>query len=85
MLLPGATPAQDFCQVRGGGEAGHVDADLGDDGRGGPFPDPGDGVEPVTGPGERETGLPGLGGDQGLDALVEPGDRRFEVGGVVQA
>ena len=36
-------------EVRGGREAGHVDADLGDDALGGPFADPGDGVEPVTG------------------------------------
>src|SRR6185503_15242683 len=40
MLLPGATPAQDFCQVRGGGEAGHVDADLGDNVSAARFPTP---------------------------------------------
>ena len=52
---------------------------------GGPFPDPGDGVEPVTGPGERDAGLAGVVGEHGVDAFVEPGDRGFEVGGVLQA
>src|SRR5512133_3467915 len=39
-------------KVPGGGEHRHVDADLGNDGLGGPLADPGDGVEAVTGPGD---------------------------------
>ena len=64
--------------MRGGREAGHVDADLGDDALGGPFPDPGDGVEPVTGLAK--------GSHHPVDhlALVELGDRRFEVVEVIQ-
>jgi hypothetical protein len=67
-----------------GREPGHIDADLGDDGLRGPFPDPGDGVEPVTGPGKRDPDLAGVSGKHSVDPLVEPGNRRFEVGGVLQ-
>ena len=69
--------------MRGGGEAGHVDADLGDDALGGPFADPGDGVEAVTGLDEREP--ISLVVATGRRLVVELGDGRFEVGGVVQA
>jgi hypothetical protein len=71
--------------MSGAGEAGHVYADLGEDAFGSPLPDPGDRVEPVTGLLERDTGLAGVGGEQGVDALIEPGDRRLEVVDVVQA
>ena len=63
-------------EVSGGREPGHVDADLGDDALGGPFADPGDRVEPVTGLAER--------GDHPVDLDVERGDRRFEVVDVVE-
>ena len=65
----------------GGGEPGHVDADLGDDRLGGPLADPGDGVELVTGLAER--GLTHL-----VDLAVELASSRdggLEVVGVVQA
>ena len=52
---------------------------------GGPLPDPGDGVEPVTGPLERDAGLAGVRREQGVDLVVELGDGRFEVSDVVQA
>jgi hypothetical protein len=42
-------------------------------------------VEPVTGLDERDTGLAGVRREQGVDVLVEPRDRCFQVGGVVQA
>ena len=63
--------------MAGGGEHAHVDTDLGDDALGGPFADPGDGVEMVAGLNER--------GDHLVDAFVEFGDRGFEMGGVIQA
>ena len=69
--------------MRGGGEPGHVHADLGDDGLGGPLPGPGDGVEPVTGTSVRDTGLAGVRREQGVDALVEPGDRLPGAGAIV--
>src|SRR5829696_1858288 len=72
-------------QVGSGREPGHVDTDLGDDRLGGPFPDPGDGVEPVTGPFQRDTGLAGVRGEQRVDLVVETSGRGFEMGGVVQA
>ena len=67
-------------QVGSGREPGHVDTDLGDDRLGGPFPDPGDGVEPVTGPFERDTGLAGVRGEQRVDLVVEASGGGFEVG-----
>src|SRR4029453_9357109 len=63
-------------QVPGGGEHRHVDADLGNDGLGGPLADPGDGVEAVTGPGER--------GDDPVDPHVELGDGPLQLLGGVQ-
>jgi hypothetical protein len=62
--------------VGGGGEHRHVDPDLGDDGLGGALADPGDGVEAVTGHGER--------GDHRIDPAVEGGDRLLQVLKVVE-
>src|SRR5436305_880964 len=72
-------------QVGSGRKAGHVGADLGEDALGGPLADRGDGVEPVTGLGERDAGLAGVLGEQIVDALVQPRDRALQVGEVVQA
>jgi hypothetical protein len=58
-------------QVAGGRKDRHVDPDLGDDGLGGAFADPGDGVQPVTGHRER--------GDHLVHAGVEAGDRGLQV------
>jgi hypothetical protein len=69
----------------GGRETGHVDTDLGDDRLCGPLPDPGDGVEAVTGPLERNAGLAGVRREHRIDLVVELGGGGFEVGGVVQA
>jgi hypothetical protein len=63
-------------EVGGGREAGHVVADLGDDALGGSFADPGDGVEPVTGPVERD--------HHPVDLGVERADRPLEVVDVVE-
>ena len=71
--------------MRGGREPGHVDADLGDGRLRRPFPDPGDGVEPVTGPFEGETGLAGVRGEQRVDLRVELGGGGFEMRGVLEA
>src|SRR5215213_6394702 len=68
--------ARPACQVPGGREHGHVDADLGDDDLGGAFADPGDGVQPVTGHRER--------GDHLVDAAVQGGDGAFQVLQVVK-
>jgi hypothetical protein len=57
--------------VTGGRKHRHVDADLGDDGLGGAFADPGDGVQPVTSHRER--------GDHLVHAGVEAGDRGLQV------
>ena len=38
----------------------------------------------LTGSAERDTALAGVGREQGVDAVVELGDRRFQVSGVVQ-
>jgi hypothetical protein len=54
----------------------HVDADLGDDALGRALASPGDGVQPVTGHGER--------GDHLVDAAVEGGDRGLQVLEVVE-
>src|SRR3954471_12729152 len=72
-------------QVGSGREAGHVGADLGEDALGGPLADSGDGVEPVTGLGERDAGLAGVLGEQIVDVLVQLRDRALQVGEVVQA
>jgi hypothetical protein len=69
----------------GGREPGHVDTDLGDDRLGGPLPDPGDGVEPVTGPLERDSRPAGGGGEDGIDTFVELRGGGLEVGGVIEA
>ena len=61
----------------GGGEPGHVDADLGDDAFGGPFADPGDCVEAVTGRRERDHLAV-------CRSAVEGVDRGLEVVDVVQ-
>ena len=53
-------------QVRGAREAGHVDADFGDDDLGGALTDPRDRVQQLDLLGERETGF--------VDAGVQPGD-----------
>ena len=45
-------------QVPGGGEAGHVHPDLGDDDRGGDRPDAGDLIQPCRRRGERGDHLP---------------------------
>src|SRR5206468_7092046 len=58
-------------QVPSGGEGAHVGTDLGDDRLGGALADPGDGVQPVTGHGER--------GDHLVDAVVEAGDGALQV------
>ena len=61
-LLPGKR-VRPGGQVPGGGEHAHVGADLGDDRLRSPLADPGNGVQPVTGPSER--------GDHLVDAAVE--------------
>ena len=68
MLQPVAHPIVD-------GEVGHIDADLGDDGLRGPFPDPGGGAEPVTGPGERDPDLAGSSANHSASrtSLLRPG------------
>src|SRR3954451_23356881 len=71
-------------QVSGGREPGHLDADLGEDALGGPIADSGNGVQPVTGLGERDAGLAGRGGEQGVDALVQFGDRALQMLDVLQ-
>ncbi len=63
-------------EMLGRGEPGHVDTDLGDDTFGGPFPDPGNRVEPVAGLNER--------GHHPVDFTVEFRDRGLEMRGVVQ-
>lgn len=60
----------------GGGEHRHVDPELGDHGLGGPLADPGDGVEAVTGLGER--------GDDPVDRHVEFGAGPLQLLDVVQ-
>jgi hypothetical protein len=62
--------------VAGGREHRHVDPDLGDDALGRALADPGDGVQPVTGHGER--------GDHLVDAAVQGGDRALQVLEVVE-
>ena len=71
--------------MRGGGEPGHVHPDLGQDALGGPLADPGDGVEVVTGPDERDAGLADAGGEQGVHALVQLGDGALQIVDVLQA
>jgi hypothetical protein len=83
LLIPGVMPAQE-ARCPGLGKR-HVGADLGEDAFSGAPAHAGDRGESVTGSGEREAGLAGVLGDQGLDALVEAGDRRVEVIGVLQA
>jgi hypothetical protein len=79
-LAPGAVVARAAArpggQVAGGREDRHVHADLGDDRLGGAFADPGDGVQPVTGRGER--------GDHLVHARVEADDRALQVLQVVK-
>ena len=53
-----------------------LDPDLGDDDLGGALADPGDGVQPVTGRGER--------GDHLVDAAVQGGDGAFQMLQVVK-
>ena len=62
--------------MAGGRKDRHVDADLGDDALGRAFADPSDGVQPVTGRGER--------GDHLVDAAVQGGDGAFQVLQVVK-
>ena len=57
--------------MAGGRKDRHVDADLGDDALGRAFADPSDGVQPVTGRGER--------GDHLVHTGVEAGDRGLQV------
>ena len=63
------------CQVRGAGEPGHVDADLGDDHLRCPFTDPRDGPQEPQWLGER--------GDHRLDPVIETLDHDREVVDVV--
>ena len=70
----------------GGGEPGHVHTDLGEDALGSPLADAGDGVEPVTGPDERDAGLAGVVPRRRRRRVVSSrAMARFEVGRVVQA
>ena len=84
MLLPGAIPAHDArCAAVGNRDMSTpISAMIG---FGGPLPDPGDGVEVVTGLFERDAGLVGVRRRTGVDLVVEPGDGRFEVSDVVEA
>src|SRR3954452_18537686 len=83
LLMPGAMPAQE-ARWPGLGKrvmSAPISARMHSAAR---LP-PGDRGEPVTGSGEREAGLAGGGVDEGVDALVELGDRRVEMIDVGQA
>jgi hypothetical protein len=54
-----------------GGEHRHVDADLGDDRLCGPLAHPGDGVQLISGPSERD--------EHSVDVGVEFGDRGLQL------
>jgi hypothetical protein len=65
------TPGENFApgrQVPGGGEPGHVGADLGDDDRGGDAADAGDLIQPFRCCGERD------------DYLLDPGVQLGDIG-----
>lgn len=62
--------------MSGGGELGHVHADLGDDALSGAFADSGDGVQPVASLSKR--------GDQIINAGVQDADRVFQMVQVLQ-